>query len=271
MKRNLIGALLLFVNFFVFGQGASVAPTRMYYNNDLGETVSKTLTVINTSDKPQSYQIAFSDFNAHGRDGKIEMLENSDSPHRISPWVSANPSFFSLEPGKKMEVSVTLDTPNLPEAAGVKWGLLVLKQALEKTDPLLDGNQNSMGMQIVNTYQFAIYLFQTPPTEMQLSAVLYEFNEIDTLSTGERQLAIGAENKCKAILKCVSYIEYTNVETGATILSERKQFTLLPEGAKYNKFTLPKDLPSGKYSVMGVFDYGSSTQIEAAELELEIK
>jgi hypothetical protein len=45
----------------------------------------------------------------------------------------------------------------------------------------------------------------------------------------------------------------------------------LPDGAKEMTFQVPKNIPKGKYSVMGVVDYGSSSEIKAAEMEMIVK
>ncbi|MBK3519645.1 hypothetical protein [Carboxylicivirga marina] len=45
----------------------------------------------------------------------------------------------------------------------------------------------------------------------------------------------------------------------------------MPQGMREVKFHLPSALAKGKYSILGVIDYGSDTDLAGVELELEIK
>ena len=270
MKRVFLITSLIFAILFVNAQSASVSPTRLYYKNSLGETRTQKVLVLNKSDGPQSYQVSFVDFSANGKDGKVEIVPNGESKHSITPWVSASPSFFTLKSGESMDVSVTLETPNTPEAGNVKWGAMSVKLAREQDAPL-DAEVNEMGMAIVNSFQFIIYLFQTPPTITVRSGEIYAFRELKLSPTPTGEILIASENTSEAILDCKTYLEYSNLGTGETTRTKLKQFTLLPGGAKENIFEIPTDLPKGKYSVMGVFDYGSPSEIKAAEIEILVE
>ena len=48
-------------------------------------------------------------------------------------------------------------------------------------------------------------------------------------------------------------------------------FTILPGGSREIKFILPPTMEKGKYNLTGVVDYGSKEEVQAAEMELEIK
>ena len=50
-----------------------------------------------------------------------------------------------------------------------------------------------------------------------------------------------------------------------------KHFTILPELIRDFKFNLPHTLEPGRYSAVGVLDFGSTEEIQAAELEFEIE
>jgi len=57
------------------------------------------------------------------------------------------------------------------------------------------------------------------------------------------------------------------VKTGAQRKLPVKQFTILPGFTRVFSFPLPEDLPKGKYSSVGVMDFGNKEHVEAAELE----
>ena len=46
---------------------------------------------------------------------------------------------------------------------------------------------------------------------------------------------------------------------------------MLPASNRDVTFLIPKDYPPGKYSVLGVLDYGNRDEVAAAEIEIEIK
>lgn len=269
MKKSLISLLLFAFTIVGFSQSASVAPTRLYYKNDIGEVATKRVTVKNKSKDAQSYKIFFGDFEVENKKGKPTLMGAEESVHSISPWVSASPNFFTLQPGEVTYVDVTLDIPNTPEAHNVKWGTMGVRLSSEQVDPLGEQGVDRMGMGIVNVFQLNIYLFQTPPSIIKRSAEIYDFKTIPTDSLMTIMLA--SENTSPSILNCRSYLEYTNLSTGYNISTKKVGFTLLPEASREVVFKVPADLPKGKYSVMGVLDYGSSSEIKAAELEMTVK
>ncbi|TLX74919.1 hypothetical protein E9993_10990 [Labilibacter sediminis] len=78
------------------------------------------------------------------------------------------------------------------------------------------------------------------------------------------------ENVGETILDCAPYLDVVNLKTGESRRIKRKGFSILPEGKRMIKLSLPSDLPAGKYSILGVVDYGSDTDLAGAELELVI-
>lgn len=268
MKKQLLTALLSVFTLIGFSQGASVSPTRLYFKNDIGETVTKRVTVKNKSKDAQSYKIFFGDFEVNNKKGKPSLMGAGQSEHSISPWVSASPNFFTLQPGEVTYVEVTLDLPNTPEAHNVKWGTMGVRLSSEQVDPLGETGEDRMGMGIVNVFQLSIYLFQTPPTVLERSAEIYDF-QVQTDTIGQK-LMLASENTSPSILNCKSYLEFTNLSTGYNVSTQKVNFTLLPEAAREVVFRMPANLPKGKYSVMGVLDYGSSNEIKAAEIDLTV-
>ncbi len=268
MKRFFSSLSLLLIVLSIFGQGASVSPTRVFYNNRLGESRTQTVTVLNKTKESQSYQVSFIDFEVDNRQGKPTLMQANENPHSISPWISATPSYFTVQPGESMEIKVTLDIPNTPEAHKVKWGAMSIKLAQEQVTPI-GGNQNQIGMGIVNSFQIIVYMFQSPPSITEKDATIYDFRTVN--KGDQKQLMLCTENTSPSIIDCRTYLEFTNVQTGWSHTTKRKRFTLLPGGAKEMIFDLPVDIPLGKYSVMGVVDYGSSSEIKAAEMEMTVE
>ena len=219
MKKILL-TIVLFCAFCFFNQqskaqSVSVSPSRLYYKVGLGEYKSKKITVTNKGKIKQSFQIKLADFESPGKLGKTRLLKPGESEHSCAKWLSASPSFFELGPGETKNVEVLLQIPNIPEANKVKWAVMMIKLAKEKKVP--DNLDNkTMGMGIISTFQFAIHIFQTPPSVIFKKAEILSFKEITTDKDSVRILALLIVNTGEDIVDCASYLELTNLENGET-------------------------------------------------------
>ena len=270
MKNQLILALLLISFFNAAAQNVSLSPSRLYFKAATGETKKQVVHVTNNSKVKQSFTVSFGDFAAPGIDGKTQMLKPGESPHSCTSYMSASPSFFDLEPGKSQDVQVIIDLPNLPEANKVKWGTLILKLAKERSDAS-KGEKDGVGMGLLETFQFVVHIFQTPPSITFRQSEITTFKEITEPGDTIRRLSLITRNTGETILDCATYLEFSNLKTGFEQRTKPTAYTILPEGGRQTKFFIPKDLPAGKYTVTAVVDIGSKDAVQAAEMDLEIK
>lgn len=267
----------LLVSLFTFvattamlAQSASVSPSRLYFDTPLGEYQTKEVKVTNNSDKPQSFQITFSDFESPGIDGKTKIMKPGESEHSCSQWLSANPSFFELKAGESKDITVLIQTPNTAEANKAKWATMMIKLAREKKSG--EGMTEGYGFGIMQTFQFVVHIFQQPPTVTLKSGEIHKFHMVTSEmdSTGVKQLELQFKNTGEAILDCAAYVEMTNLADGSTRRLKIRVFTVLPDGARKVQFDIPEVMPAGKYSFLGVVDYGSDEEVQAAEITAEI-
>jgi P pilus assembly chaperone PapD len=253
----------------VHAQNVSIAPSRLYYKVSPGEYKSQTVTVTNNSSTSQSFTISFADFEAPGSEGKSKFMEIGESENSCSKWVSATPSFFEIGPGQTQQITVLLQVPNLPDANKVKWSAMKIKLAKEKQSTTLN-DPKAVGMGITETFQFAVHIFQSPPSVVYKNADIESFKEITTKADTARVLTLAVKNSGDAILDCASYLELTNLQTGDEKRLKPFAYTILPGGSRNVKFHLP-ELTQGNYSVLGVVDYGSKENVQAAELQIAVK
>jgi P pilus assembly chaperone PapD len=228
------------------------------------------VTITNSSISRQSFTISFSDFEAAGIQGKSQFMKAGESANSCSQWLTATPSFFELEPGKSQKVQVLMQVPSTPEANKVKWAAMQVKLTKEKKGSDVK-DKDAIGMGITETFQFIVHVFQSPPTVTFKSAEINNFSEITEAKDTMRVLALRVKNNGEAILDCASYMELTNTSTGDEQRQKPFAFTLLPGAERQIKFYLPRSLAKGKYSVLGVVDYGSKENVQAAEIELNIE
>lgn len=264
--------LLCFSVLFSNAQNVSISPSRLYYKTAIGEYKSQEVSITNSSTKNQSFVVSFGDFEPSGINGKSKFMKKGESVNSCSEWLSAEPSFFELAAGETKKIKVLLQVPATPEANKVKWGSMQVKMAKEKTAANdLDKNPESIGMGISETFQFVLHIFQSPPSVTLKNAEIESFSEITSDVDSTRIVMLRVNNSGESILDCVSYLEFTNLGNGKEERQKPFAYTLLPGATREIKFSISSALDAGKYSVLGVVDYGSRENVQAAETELEIK
>mgnify|MGYP003575205365 CR=1 FL=1 len=250
-------------------QSVSVAPSRFYYKVNPGESKSQTLKVTNSSKTKQSFQITFGDFAAPGSAGKSTLMKAGESENSLAKYISANPAFFELEAGQSRDVQILLELPNLPESNKVKWGTILIKLVKEKSAANM-GEKNGVGMGIIETFQFVVHVFQTPPSVTFKQAEIVSLKQTAGKTPSDKAISILTKNTGEAILDCAAYLQLVNLNTGKNERIKPIGFTVLPGGSREVTFTLPPSLEKGKYTITGVVDYGSKDDVQAAEMDLEV-
>ncbi|MCC7232780.1 MAG: hypothetical protein IT242_07550 [Bacteroidia bacterium] len=265
-----ICAGILFLSFTAGAQSVSISPSRLYYKAAVGEYKTQEISITNNASVRQSFAVTFGDFEPAGIEGKSRFLDAGESPNSCSRWLSATPSFFELDPGQIQKIQVLIQVPATPEANKVKWAAMRIKLTKEKQEKNLSDNK-AIGLGVTETFQFVVHIFQTPPTVTSRSVEIVNFRESETQQQGKRVLVLKTHNTGEAIADCASYLEFTNTGTGKEVRIKPFAFTLLPDAVREVKFIIPDDLEKGHYSVMGVVDYGSRENVQAAEMELDIQ
>jgi hypothetical protein len=263
--KALIKAVVIVLPFFLvfegYGQKISTSPTRLNFKVPPGGSQRGKITVANNSEELQVFQVDFGDFDA-SREGKSQFLEKGQLARSCAEWVSADPAYFELQPGEEQEIMLVMDVPQDSTALMARWAVAYIRLAQERK-----GTQEGGDGLIVNlnqSYRFGVYIFQTPPS------VTYSKGEVIDFSYKENSLVLRLRNIGETFLKCNSYAEVTNLANGETRRLEAKNFTVLPASNRDVIFQLPSDYPPGKYSVLGVLDYGNRDEVAAAEIEITI-
>lgn len=252
-----------------FTQSVSVSPSRLYFGAEPGQTRSHTVRITNNSQSRQAFLISFADFESPGSSGKTEIMEAGTSPNSCAQWLSASPSLLELEGGETRDVEVILQLPNTPQANRVSWASMFVRLARERTTPA-DLTPASTGFGIMQTFQFVIHIFQTPPGITFKDAEIISFTVSPASDNEKPVLVLHVKNTGEAIIDVAAYLEYTHLGSGNHFRDKARAFTILPGGNREVRFSIPEDLPPGNYNVLGVVDYGSREAVIAAETELTL-
>jgi len=141
------------------------------------------------------------------------------------------------------------------------------KPRVKLDDP--QNKNNTIALGIVPTFAFGVFIYQNPPnvTSNGIEITNFTFNDSDK----SKSILIEAQNKGTGIAYCTSYIDLTNLDTGKQQRLKVKRFTILPDLIRDFVFELPEKMPQGNYLAVGVLDYGSAEEIQAAKLEFTLK
>ena len=249
--------------------GVAISPSRLRFNASPGNTKTANIKINNDTEEGKAFRIKFNDFNMNEH-GKSQFVEPGNGKYGISNWVSVSPSYIEIAAGEKKEITVTLDVPDDEAGQKAAWGIMMIEEAAErKTLDYGTENSESIAFGVVPTIAFGVFLYQNPPGVTDNSIEIQDF----MISQREERyfVNIDARNTGTGIAYCRAYVELTNLENGNQEKLLVKSFTIVPELTRVFSFELPEHLTSGKYSAVGVLDYGNEEEIEAAELDFEIK
>lgn len=287
MIRSFFALTILFIQISVFGSevkisqllnasenlnyqnaGVAVSPAHLRFSVAPGESKTSKVTINNDTDRPGSFKLSFNDFNMNGY-GKSEFLKPGEGDHSLSKWINISPSFVELTPGEKKEVIVTVTIPADDAAANkAAWCVLLVEQAEERKtiDPGSNTDQISFG--IIPTFAFGVFIYQNPPNVESNKVEILDFDLVS--SETEKSLSIHVENIGDGITYCNIYVEVTNLKTGESEKVAVKTFTIVPGLKREFNFPLPEKYMTGSYSAVSVLDFGSTEELQAAEIEFTL-
>jgi len=268
---------LSFIFIFLFGmfgvataQEVSIAPSILRFNLDKGGNDSRIVKITNRSTIRQSMQTSIGDWYRDSLGNHVYLKPGEMKERSNAAFVSITPSFIEIEPNETAEVLVSIQIPSVDTIVNqMTWSMLFVKGTVEKTSPFVPENQ--LATQIRESYRFGVHIYNTPSTTNEAKAVLEDFMVTQATPTDSVvKYMLRSKNDGDVIIKCKSYLEITNLNTGETVKVDPDEFTIFPNEIKTSIFTLPSDLTGGEYSVLGILDYGDQYPLEAIEKTIKI-
>lgn len=251
--------------------GVAVSPSSMRFRVMPGKSETKYVTITNDTYYPHKFKMTFSDFGmSNTGDIKQTPIGKTDNEYGLTRWVTASPNYVEVQPGEKKKIAIEVNLPDTDAAYKAAWCLLMIDQAKEK-DYILPpaAKEGNIAMGIIPVFGFGVYIYQNPPNVKinKVEIVSFTFN----YDKDNRYIHLRAKNVGDGIGFCKSYVEINNLNTGYAERMPLKQFNVLPGQEREFEFKLPGNLPKGKYSIMGVLDFGSEEELEAAEMEITVE
>ena len=251
--------------------GVAVAPSTMRFRVKPGKSETKYVTITNDTYHPHKFKLTFSDFGMSNT-GAIQQkpVGKIDNEFGLTKWITASPNYVDVAAGEKKKIAIEVNIPDVDEAYKAAWCILMIDQAKEK-DYIVPPStkEGNIAMGVIPVFGFGVYIYQNPPNVKinKVEIISFTFN----YDKNNRYIHLRAKNMGDGIGFCKSYIEMNNLNTGYAERLALKQFNVLPGQEREFEFMLPGNIPKGKYSIMGVLDFGSEEELEAAEMEITVE
>lgn len=249
-------------------KGVSVSPPTIRYNLKSGMSQSKNIKITNDTDFPKTFQIKAQDYLAEdiNRDAQTSKVPE-DYKFGLSKWLYVTPSIITIQPGEKANINVLLDVPAGDEFTHAAWSLIIVDEVKDRQDlNIPNAGQGAVGMGIVPSMGFGIFVYQNPPNVKNNAVELTGYS----IDADKKKITMKASNKGDGIGFCTYYVELLNMATGETFKIPVQTATLLPGSTRELSVELPA-LTAGSYNALGVLDFGSKEYVETAELDFSIR
>ncbi len=262
----LILLIVLCVRINLKSQDFEVAPVELNFTADPEETQVKKVNIINHANKKVSFILTMSDMTFDEKGNSNEAPANS-TKNAIADWLTITPAFFELNPNENIEVTVNLlvHTNN----GSTKWGKIYVQTAKEQTNLNVEKNL-ATGIKV--SPRIAISVTQSPKSNTNYKASISNLVEKkdSAFSVNSRIFNTTLSNTGDKILDCKIYLIATNITTQEETKYPPAKVKIFPGVRKIIELSLPADLPSGKYALAAILDYGFNN-LEGTQTTIEYK
>jgi hypothetical protein len=270
MKRKLFRLILLIMNMsFVFqniiSQDFEIAPVKIFFEAEPGQTQSMPLSILNHSNHKQAYILELSDFIVN-KEGEHISMPAASTEHSLVNWISINPPFIELNPNESRQVLISIQAPSGDYTT--KWVNVYVKATSEQTAFNVDkGTQTGL----VLSPQIVVQVHQSPKSNINYKMKVGNFVEITAPGDTVRTYQVTVDNMGDKISQCKITLLASDLSTGKEYMLTNTQFTSYPDAQLIKKLPVKKKLPVGKYALAAILDYGSKTNLEGAQLVIEVE
>jgi hypothetical protein len=179
--------------------------------------------------------------------------------HSCAPWVSLNPVESSVKPGETMIIRITVTVPQ-EMASGGYWCALTVD---EIPDPLTV--QAGVGVKFVASVSTGIFVnVGTIERAARITDLQISGDTALVKLRNEGNAPVGVDGRLEFYAAGASSPTATVVVPRGTLLTEPTV-----DGTLMTKLPPPAQLPSGRYRVRAILDYGAPHYI-GAEREIEL-
>ncbi|KFE97957.1 hypothetical protein IX39_16240 [Chryseobacterium formosense] len=239
--------------------GISVSPPRVYFDTTPGSSSTQKVTVTNVSAKHSlDLAVNLGDWEYDERGENVmhpaNTLENS-----CAQWISINKedTYFTLAPGERKDINVTLTTPTLEKDKLAAHTALLFVSQMNPVD-----GTDSKGAKIKVSVKSGIKIFHKKP---ETTARKIEIQDLK-FDTAKKILNLQFANHSELWTDGKISTDLINTTTGKKISIDPTVFYTLPGDVR--KLSIPVNAleEKGSYNLSVLIDYGDDSVLEMAEL-----
>ena len=167
------------------------------------------------------------------------------------------------------KINITVNIPDTDAANRAAWCMGIIDEVHENTEIAKNENSESLTFGVKPSFGFAVYFYQNPPSVGVSEVEILDFSF--SYSETNKYIHLLVENIGKGIARAKAYVELDELNTGYHETLDLQIFNGLPSRQREFTFTLPGKMPKGRYSIMGILDFGSDEEIKAASKEIIIQ
>lgn len=265
VKGFFVTVLVMFFCFKLSAQDFEVAPVKLDFSTEPGESQTKTITVKNHSNKKASFIFAISDY-LPASNGGFSYLPPNSTKRTCANWLNINPSFFELNPGDEIPIQIGMLVPN--DQYGTAWCILYIQPTQEQTSWNVDKN---LGAGVNVSGRIGVMISQSPKSNTNHSVKISSMSEITKVGDAERTFSATVENLGEKITKVKVYLIASNIKTSEEMQFKPVEIETYPKMSRTIDLILPNVLKKGTYSLATIIDYGSKYALEGTQIVIEVK
>ena len=254
--------LFLFILISLNAQDFSVAPVRVDFKANPGESENQSITIKNHGNKELSLLLSMRDF-LMKRDGSKEFLETESTNHSIAEFITINPNYLELNPNESANVQLNLQAP--VNDMGSKWGVLTVTSSREQeafsADDNLQASFNISG-------SVSVFVYHSPQANQNYEVKISNLAEMGQTDSTRNFSAI-IDNTGDKRARCKMFLIAANLNTGKEQQFNQSTVIVYPNTTREVTLTLPRSLSKGRYSLSAVLDYGGST-LEGTQMIIQV-
>ena len=197
---------------------------------------------------------------SYADDGSNLILPADSLINSFAKWVTViEGSYFSLKPGETRDITVSVAIPATVDPKILVYTALLFVTQMNPVDDV-----NAQGSQIKLSVRSGIKLYYRPTGPSKIKKLEITDLKFDPQAD---KLTLTFQNQSNIWTDGVIYTDLLNTGTGKSVKIEEMGFRTLPGDKRVTHISLPKNLPKGNYTVTIMMDFGSDSEMEAAELK----
>ncbi len=246
--------------------GIDIRPVSFDFHLERGKQSVKTITITNSQDLPAQLNFYLGDW-VRDTLGDHIYYPAGTLAKSCAAWTKLSRTFVEVPPKGSMTFDLTLSVPDSAGAEeAMRWSMLFV-EAVDETK-LQKASGNQIATNVVRKQRIGLHIYQTPPALTEKAIKMISFQTVASEKNGYR---ITCENTGALQVHCKTYLELAALDESNKVYKvPGKEFPIFPGQRRMVYFTIPPDIPKGRFNVLAAVDAGEDVPLEAAQAEITI-